>query len=292
MEFTRFLINGDPELHLANFLHLITTMTKSGSTEEQIETFVLNSQKVPKLAEGEPIWSIQPMTFNTETSTTTRVTKRTVKHSSSTRGNKNWPPSRWQSAPKMQYVAKRVDLKVPSTTKVEILENSTSSNGEGDSVTNVANRVNLEPSLVDQDGPTSFSQNDQLSHGQVNVQQALLTGRRGEEVAFNYYSKKDGTKLVKWVNEASETGLPYDIEVYDHNNRKEFIEVKTTDSASKDWFEISVNEWQFAVKKGESFSIARVALSRDKTAQVTIFKNPVKLCRDGELKLAVLMSKP
>ncbi|PWA40966.1 hypothetical protein CTI12_AA557850 [Artemisia annua] len=292
MELTRFLINGDPELHLANFLHLITTMTKSGSTEEQIETFVLNSQKVPKLAEEEPIWSIQPMTFNTETSTTTRVTKRTVKHSSSTRGNKNWPPSRWQSAPKMQYVAKRVDLKVPSTNQVKILEISTSSNGEGDSVTNVANRVNVEPSLVDQDGPTSFSQNDQLSLGQVNVQQALLTGRRGEEVAFNYYSKKDGIKLVKWVNEASETGLPYDIEVYDHNNRKEYIEVKTTDSASKDWFEISVNEWQFAVKKGESFSIARVALSGDQTAQVAIFKNPVKLCRDGELKLAVLMSKP
>ncbi|GKF63787.1 histidine kinase-like ATPase, C-terminal domain-containing protein, partial [Tanacetum coccineum] len=62
-------------------------------------------------------------------------------------------------------------------------------------------------------------------------------------------------------------------------------------SASKDWFEISVKEWQFAGKKGESFSIARVVLSGDKTAQVAIFKNPVKLCRDGELKLAVLMSK-
>ncbi|GJS11643.1 histidine kinase-like ATPase, C-terminal domain-containing protein [Tanacetum coccineum] len=261
MELTRFLVNGDPELHLANFLHLITTMTESGSTEEQIEAFVLNSQKVPKLAEEEPIWSIQPMTLNMETSTTTRVTKRTVKHSSSTRGNKNWPPSSWQSAPKMQDVAKRVDLNLRSTNQVEILEISASSTGEGDSVTNVANRVNDEPSLVDQDGPTSFSQNDQLSLGQANVQQALLTGRRGEEVAFNYYSKKDGTKLVKWVNEASETGLPYDIEVYD-------------------------------LKKGDSFSIARVVLSADKTAQVAIFKNPVKLCRDGQLKLAVLMSKP
>ncbi|PWA52302.1 histidine kinase-like ATPase, C-terminal domain-containing protein [Artemisia annua] len=249
MELTRFLINGDPELHLANFLHLITTMTESGSTEEQIQTFVLNSKKVPKLVDEEPIWSIQPMILNMETSTTTRVTKRTVKHSSSTGGNKNWPPSSWQSAPKMQDVAKRVDLKIPSTNQVEILEISTSSNGESDSVTNVANHVNVEPSLVDQDGPTSFSHNDQLSLGQVNVQHALLTGRRGEEVAFNYYSKKDGTKLVKWVNEASETGLPYDIEVYYHNNRKEYIEVKTTDSASKDWFDNQLKSGSLQLRK-------------------------------------------
>ncbi|KAJ0806792.1 putative restriction endonuclease type II [Helianthus annuus] len=98
-----------------------------------------------------------------------------------------------------------------------------------------------------------------------------LTGRRGEELAFNYYRNK-GIKVVKWVNEGSETGLPFDIEVGDDENLKECIEVKTTDSKTKDWFEISVREWQVAVEKGESFSIARVVLSGDKRARVAVFK--------------------
>ncbi|KAI3980369.1 hypothetical protein MKX01_003908 [Papaver californicum] len=49
LELSRLFYNGIPELHLANFLHMITTMAESGSTEEQTEFFILNSQKIPKL---------------------------------------------------------------------------------------------------------------------------------------------------------------------------------------------------------------------------------------------------
>ncbi|KAD5508905.1 hypothetical protein E3N88_16608 [Mikania micrantha] len=255
LELSRFLIKGDPELHLANFLHMITTMAEAGSTEEQIETFILNSQKVPKLSDEEPLWSIQSigaMPLNTATSATKRVSKRTFKPNSSSQSNINWPPADWQTAPKfisscvndrkMQDAVKQIDLTL-LTTEAEILETSTS-----------------------------------------------LNRRQGEELAFNYYKNMGGIKAVKWVNEASETGLPYDIEVYDDENRKEYIEVKTTNTETKDWFEISVGEWAFAVKKGESFSIARVVLLGDKKARVTVFKNPAKLCRVGQLKLAVLTS--
>ncbi|MFS7987766.1 hypothetical protein Hanom_Chr11g01026761 [Helianthus anomalus] len=84
MELHRFLINSDPEIHLANFLHVITTMTESGSIEEQIERFILNSRKVAKLSDEEPVWSIQSLVVllvNTVTSASTRVTKRSIKHS-------------------------------------------------------------------------------------------------------------------------------------------------------------------------------------------------------------------
>ncbi|KAM0064933.1 putative histidine kinase/HSP90-like ATPase superfamily [Helianthus debilis subsp. tardiflorus] len=291
MELSRLLMDDDHELHLANFLHMITTMTEAGSTEEQIETFILNSQKVPKLSGEEPIWSIQSMgvtSLDTVPSATTRVTKRIVNRGSTSQSNRNWPPASWQTAPKfisgsvsdvkLQDVVTGTDLIVPTTDEVEILEAPTSLNHEGQS------------GLVDQDGSSGFSQKDQLSHGSIDAGQAFLTGRRGEELAFNYYKNK-GIKVVKWVNESSETGLPYDIEVYDNENRKEYIEVKTTDSETKDWFEISVREWQFAVKKGESYSIARVVLLGDKSAQVTVFKNPARLCQLGQLKLAVLMSE-
>ncbi|KAM3357024.1 protein NO VEIN-like isoform X1 [Capsicum galapagoense] len=49
MEISRLFCSRDRHLHMANFLHMITTMAKSGSSEEQIEFFILNSQKMPKL---------------------------------------------------------------------------------------------------------------------------------------------------------------------------------------------------------------------------------------------------
>ncbi|KAJ9555632.1 hypothetical protein OSB04_010246 [Centaurea solstitialis] len=363
MELSCFLINGIPELHLANFLHMVTSMIESGSTVEQIETFILNSQKVPKLMDEEPVWSILPP-GPIESSATARLTKRKVKrsrtrqsnrnpppassktifnfHSShvndpempqdvakkiestdqlqnvepssssntistSNRSNRNWPPAGWKTAPEFIYshvndleaqqdIAKQIDLNagsieehIISTDQVQNVEPFT--NDEDHGGTDVAAGLNAEPGSVDQDGSCSFSQKDRLSHGTVNGQQALITGRHGEEIAFDFYSKKFGKKAVKWVNEVRETGLPYDIEVCHGENRIECIEVKTTDSRSKDWFEISVGEWQFAVEKGEFYSIARVVLSGGKTDRVTVFKNPAKLCRNGHLKLAVLMPK-
>ncbi|KAL4591063.1 hypothetical protein LXL04_004011 [Taraxacum kok-saghyz] len=278
LELSRFLINGNPELHLANFLHMITSMTESGSTEEQIEMFVLNSQKVPKIPDHEPVWSIQPTNWNMESSPT--IKKRIANPNNaatSSQSNRNWPPATWKTAPKFNLK----DLKIKDVGKQV----------EGDGGIDAGDCVGRDPDLVDLDGPASFSKRDQLSHCSVKVQQAVLTGRRGEEVAFKYYSRKAGADLVKWVNESGETGLPYDIEVCDEESRKEYIEVKTTNSASKDWFEISVREWEFAVEEGECFTIARVVLSGDERGRVTVFKNPARLCRLGHLKLAVLMSK-
>ncbi|KAJ0508396.1 putative RNA-directed DNA polymerase [Helianthus annuus] len=275
MELSRFLVNGDPDLHLANFLHMITCMNESGSTEKQIESFILNSQKVPKLSDEEPVWSIQSMgvmPLNTVTSATKGVPKRSVRPSSSSQSNRR---SWWNNT-------------VNSVDAEHGLVDQDGFLGHGG--TNAVDTIIVEHDLVDQDGSSGFSQKDQLSHGSVNVKHASLTGRRGEELAFNYY-KNMGIKAVKWVNECSETGLPYDIEVCDDENRKEYIEVKTTDSKTKDWFEISVREWQFAVKKGDSFSIARFVLLGDKRARVTVFKNPARLCQLGQLKLAVLMSE-
>lgn len=52
------------------------------------------------------------------------------------------------------------------------------------------------------------------------------------------------------MNKASETGLPYDIEVYHGENQKEYIEVKTADSANKYSFEILAREWPVAALRG------------------------------------------
>lgn len=104
VELSRLFFDGNPELHLANFLHMITTMAESGSTEEQTEFFILNSQKVPKLSGGEPVWSLSSVNSSTEncnllqgSSTSTEVYEQNS--SKSKRKAINWPPVDWKTAP-------------------------------------------------------------------------------------------------------------------------------------------------------------------------------------------------
>ncbi|KAL7083731.1 hypothetical protein ACP275_14G180900 [Erythranthe tilingii] len=213
MELSSFLLDGIPQLPLANFLHMIATMDESGSSDENIESFISNSQKLPK-------------------------------------------------HPGEESGIQIFECERQSGTLTPALESSSS---------NVTNR-------------------EKLRFGKANPRRAFSTGRRGELFAFNYLCSKNGEKKsVKWVNELKESGLPYDIIV----GGEEYIEVKSTTSRNKDWFEISVGEWQFAVEKGESFSIAHVALmdERNNTGRVTMYKDPVSLCRLRDLQLAVLMTQ-
>ncbi|CAN6722643.1 unnamed protein product [Malus baccata var. baccata] len=222
LELSRLFFNGSPELHLANFLHMITTMAESGSNDEQTEFFILNSQKVPKLPDGESVWSLS----GSEASLAMHI---------------QFDPSSFG------LVSDAPDL-----------------------------------------GSSNFSNRDRLRFGTPNSTQAILTGRLGELAAFKFFVDKAGEAVVKWVNEHNETGLPYDIVLGEKENR-EYIEVKTTKSTRKDWFEISMRELQFAVEKGEAFSIAHVILLDDNVARVSVYNNLAKLCQLHKLHLAVLM---
>ncbi|KAK8480690.1 hypothetical protein V6N11_070955 [Hibiscus sabdariffa] len=371
MEFSRLLFDGTPDLHLANFLHMVTTMAKSGSNEEQTEFFILNSQKVPKLPDEEIIWSLSSVSYETEnnefleSSTTTAVNEQSSSKSKKKTGiYSNWPPVDWKTAPglnkrpapisqpidgsKTTYngsehigshtssdgpVAIDTDISLEdnmeTTSSVPILLDSETLDCQYGNSCNPADsglrialgntcnpmdsglRISLEPvdlSLMS-DSPqlvsrefnkrnqqntgfvsSEFSQRDQLLTGTPSSAQALLTGKLGELVAFKYFTGTSG-KTVKWVNKDSETGLPYDLVVEDESGRIEYVEVKATKSARKDWFNISTREWQFAVEKGDSFSIAHVFLLSDKEAKIAVYTNPIKLCQHGKLQLVVLMPR-
>lgn len=139
-------------------------------------------------------------------------------------------------------------------------------------------------------GSPAFSVRDRLQTGTYDAAQASATGRLGELLAYKYFTGKDDNTTVSWVNETNETGLPFDLIIGEGAN-KEYIEVKATRSLRKDWFHISTREWQFAVEKRESFSIAFVVITGDNNARVAVFRDPVKLCQQGGLQLVVMMSK-
>ncbi|KAI9194556.1 hypothetical protein LWI28_007060 [Acer negundo] len=275
MELSCLFFDGNPELHLANFLHMITTMLESGSAEEQMEFFILNSQKVLKLPVEESIWSLPPSLMENDESIQTSLafsyagancfkTQAAVAH-----------PSRMLNS----------DDDEDFDTKTNAIDATFPIGNE------LAMNIVLDPADKGPEvGASKFNIRDRLNYGTPNVVQALQTGKDGELAAFKHFTGLFGKKAVKWVNEINETGLPFDIVIEETESEREYIEVKATKSARKDWFNITVREWQFAVEKGETFSVARVILS-DSDAKVTVYKNPVKLCQQGKLQLVVMMPR-
>lgn len=391
MELSRVFFGDAPQLHLANFLHMITIMAEAGSSEEQTEFFILNSQKVPILPEGEISWSLSSLSgiVNDELHTNSTVSALVDKLNVCTNKrklniNSNWPPVGWKTAPSSNFACSIASKTLADDSlpirEVEDAEEVTIQTGQmalanlnpdlafqgGQSsilpavhlqFQDAPSSTTQEACLQCQDGPSStapeaciqiqdgpsgttpgvclqntvipedqpdhasimaasssakvfdpvdaanasdgppfafsdFGLRNQLSWGNTGAQ-AALTGRLGEFVAFKYFAARAGEPSVKWVNEASETGLPYDLLIGNEENGWEYVEVKATKSrsATRDLAFISVREWQFAFEKGESFSIAHVILLDDNTARVTTYKNPVKLCHLGKMRLAVIMPR-
>ncbi|KAK4433814.1 protein NO VEIN [Sesamum alatum] len=319
LEFSCLLYNGTPELHFANFLHMITTMAESGATEEQTEFFILNSQKVPQLPAEESNWSLQSFSSSMENDGTQLENGLAVKVEEQNSAmfkkrsgiNSNWPPVDWKTAPGFNSVGAfgsrkpgggnfaeqnlgqtNISIEINSEFNIQVDPSAIT-----EEVVSVAEEIsqsqsNLSRNLVASSMNVVLDSVDLVAPDSKNVvpsnsserdedlaQQAKLTGRLGELVAFKYFQGKADEVFVKWVNEINETGLPYDITLGGDDDSREYIEVKATKSARKNWFLISMREWQFAVEKGESFSIAHVVLADNNMAKITIFKNPARLCQ-------------
>ncbi|XP_022924460.1 uncharacterized protein LOC111431955 isoform X2 [Cucurbita moschata] len=313
MEFSRLLFDGAPGLHLANFLHMITAMAESGSSEEQTECFILNTQKVTKLPKEEPVWSVSSVTSVVESHNLLQTLPNSQGSSSKAKDKaRNWPPVDWKTAPGSSYARENGFKTQPGSSlprnryaenAFEVVDKQTENLSPVSTATDWTYEDDLSAmsvaSVAKGSGDNVGSQSDsrgfawkmQLRTRTIDPAQATVTGRLGEHVAFKYFTEKFSDTVVKWVNEDSESGFPFDIIVGDNEENRQYIEVKSTRSARKDWFDISMREWQFAVEKGKSFSIAHVLLLANNVARVSIFTNPVKQCQSSKLQLALLMPK-
>ncbi|CAN1193800.1 Protein NO VEIN [Linum perenne] len=358
LELSRLFLNGTPDLHLANFLHMITTMAESGSTVDQTEFFILNCQKIPKLPEEEVMWSLSSpssiqngessqrdfesmgmdeeepcMKPGTVSSTVENGSKSLKYQMKAGVIRSNWPPADWKTAPGFGPHAGNCRIQEPTCGGIEKDQISTDmilTEGEVPSVNNgywtirddsgtstspgcenVDGYVSLaydqncgvdgtvDPEHLDimpdrhQPSSLGFARRDRFAITGGSSDQAMATGRSGEQLAFRYLIGKYGKEAVRWVNEENETGLPYDILVtvrggeHEHGGGQ-YFEVKATQSARKDFFFISSREWQFAAEKGDDYTIVHVLLGNH-NAMVTLFKNPVKQCQQGKLRLVVVM---
>ncbi|KAL1208319.1 Protein NO VEIN [Cardamine amara subsp. amara] len=298
MELSRLFFNGVPDLHLANFLHLIKTMAESGMSEEQLESFILNSQNIHQIPDGEKIWSLKSAI---KAKKKAGISLSWLPSSSKTGHNSKEELASSQISSSEENVTETLKEQIP----IEITgyDNSAGTSSRASepnplhsmhmqiASTSGNQAININPNLHEWNNSFSahFSERDQLHTGTPWAVQAQQTGKKGEEIAYRYFAAKYGKEaLVRWVNEQSETGLPYDLMIENRGGKKEYVEVKATVSTRKDFFNLTVREWQFANEKGESYIIAHVLLGNS-NAIITQHRNPVKLCQEGHLRLLVLM---
>lgn len=131
-------------------------------------------------------------------------------------------------------------------------------------------------------------------------------GKRGEKEAFkclkerlsaNYREGKveeteDGfiirfnRKLIveaHWLNKIEDKGEGCDIKIIESDN-EEYIEVKSTKTDTKEWFDMSQKQWEFAQEKGNKFHIYRVynaGAKPPKVVKVVDIRNPYKHWQEG-----------
>ena len=106
-------------------------------------------------------------------------------------------------------------------------------------------------------------------------------GRAGEEIVLDYEKwrlsangQADLADKIRWVSEKDGDGLGYDIESFDEQGRKIFIEVKTTKSGKDMPFMISANEVEASAELGPQYRIYRV-FGYPKSPKVFIIDGPV-----------------
>ena len=117
-------------------------------------------------------------------------------------------------------------------------------------------------------------------------------GRWGEQFVYQYLSRRAGRNTeYSWVNDEEETGASYDIveRRTDTNTgtvQVKYVEVKTTVSAVKMFFEVSHRELQFAQASGENYTIIRVFSAGTRDARIISINNPFAEIQKGSLLIS------
>jgi len=127
------------------------------------------------------------------------------------------------------------------------------------------------------------------------------TGRWGEQFVYAYLKNKleadadasggeeKDQKRVVWVNEHEETGFQYDLRIESASSGEveAFVEVKTTQSKEKHYFEMSYREWTFAQKEGNRFVVFRVSNAGKRDVELCSITNPFKQWKDQNMGMCL-----
>tara|TARA_B100000795_G_scaffold18465_1_gene12276 strand:- start:1763 stop:2179 length:417 start_codon:yes stop_codon:yes gene_type:complete len=114
-------------------------------------------------------------------------------------------------------------------------------------------------------------------------EEARAVGRWGERLL--YETLRALGEKVTWVNELQEQGLPFDVIL--ERTPPTYIEVKSTISRTKQLFQLSVKELQFAEKMGDLYTVYRVYGAGSDDVSLASLRNLAQHLADGSLGLFV-----
>jgi hypothetical protein len=105
---------------------------------------------------------------------------------------------------------------------------------------------------------------------------------RATDTEDGFALEKDGKTLVRvvWLNKDEDRGRGCDMELWE-GNILYYIEVKSTKTEEKDWFDVSAAQWNLMQEKGDRFYIYRVYSAGTKKPFVHKIRDPAKLWREG-----------
>lgn len=159
--------------------------------------------------------------------------------------------------------------------------------GNSDSQWLARNSLNNLVSQTDYTGKKSQRVSEYIVHigrwGEIWVNE-MLKKKYSFEVA-----KKSIT--IEWMNEESESGLPFDFRIT-RGHQTEYIEVKSTTKLNQESFPISYNELMFAQNNSSSFQIYRlynVGAENPNDLQMRVIKEIPSLLNSHGLNLFIVI---
>lgn len=102
-----------------------------------------------------------------------------------------------------------------------------------------------------------------------------VTGRKGEELIDQFLEFQKSNKIIndyKWMNSSRESGMPFDFEIINTNNKKTYTDVKTTSYTFEQGMIFSKNELGF-ISQNNNYHIYRVYGLSDPKPSLKICEN-------------------
>ncbi len=191
----------------------------------------------------------------------------------------------WNEACHRAWVTSFLTSRLEASTKVQIEATGETLTGERKRKSVPSDRMMMMvPPEETERTPADNTPGTATSHEPEVLVSNEYIGYWGEQYA--YAQLRQEYPVVKWLNETSEQGKPYDIEIHHENHRVDYIEVKSTRTSTKPMFEFTLNEFDAASKFGSQYFIYRVFnAGKPSRAHMLRIRNPVTMIRQKKLRL-------
>jgi hypothetical protein len=141
--------------------------------------------------------------------------------------------------------------------------------------------------------PAFLPSGGEAREDEQSYQGRLRIGRWGEEAVYHYLRAHPdvvcGAWQVEWVNQGGESGGPFDLLLRQVQGGRQVVhvEVKSSSSLDKDWFELPPAELEMAREAGEGYHLYRVTGAGSSAPRLLRVVDPVLMWQLGAIRVCM-----